>query len=73
MPSGKDMEIARSVTRRVNEIRLQQALEQAHRARLSFLRQDHYDGDCATCVRRVREAEAQVHRLEALLAVHRTD
>lgn len=61
------MDIARTLTTRVNEIRLHQALEEAHRARLQFLREDYFDGDCDRCVRRVRAAEERVHRLEALV------
>jgi hypothetical protein len=66
------MDIARTVGNRLNEIRLQQALGEAHRARLEFLREDLYDGDCASCARRVRAAEERVRRLEAALqACHR--
>ena len=61
------MDIARSISQRVNEIRLQQALEEAHRARLAFLREDLFDGDCARCARKVRRAEARAARLEAAL------
>ena len=32
-----------------DELRLQAALEAAHRARLAFLREDFFDGDCARC------------------------
>jgi hypothetical protein len=65
------MDIARTVATRLNEIRLQQALSEAHRARLEFLREDLFDGDCASCVRRVRDADARVRRLEAVLAGRR--
>jgi hypothetical protein len=66
------MDIARTVGNRLNEIRLQQALGEAHRARLEFLREDLYDGNCARCARRVRAAEDRVRRLEAALqARHR--
>jgi hypothetical protein len=59
--------IARTIALRVNEIRLHQALEEAHRARLAFLREDAFDGNCARCARKVREAEARASRLEATL------
>lgn len=65
------MDIARSIVSRVNELRLRQALEGAHRARLAFLREDLYDDDCVHCARRVRAAEERVHRLEARLAARR--
>jgi hypothetical protein len=61
------MTIARSIALRVNELRLQAALEEAHRARLSFLREDLFDGDCARCVRKVHAAEERARRLEAQL------
>lgn len=69
--SGKDMEIARSFVSRFNEIRLQRALDQAHRARLEFLREDLYDGDCPRCARRVQVAEERVRRLEARVEASR--
>ncbi len=65
------MTIARSIALRVNELRLQAALEEAHRARLAFLREDLFDGDCARCVRKVRAAEERALRLEAQLRAMR--
>jgi len=65
------MEFARSIAHRINELRLQRALEQANRVRRSFLREDHYDGDCAHCVRRVRAAEDRVRDLEIRLDDYR--
>jgi hypothetical protein len=65
------MEIARSLVNRLNEVRLQRALEQAHRARLAFLREDQYDGDCPRCARRVQAAEDRVRELEARIAACR--
>ena len=59
------IDIGKTIATRVNELRLKAALEEAHRARLAFLRADQFDGDCARCVRRVREAEARAARLEA--------
>jgi hypothetical protein len=67
VPPGKDMHIARSVSQRFNEIRLQQAIGDAHRARIEFLRADLFDADCSRCLRRVRDADARVRRLEAAL------
>ncbi len=61
------IDIGRTIAARVNELRLRAALEEAHRARLAFLRADQFDVDCARCVRRVREAEARAARLEAAL------
>jgi hypothetical protein len=62
------MHIARSIAQRLNELRLQQAVEAAHRARVDYLRQDLRDGDCDRCARRVRAAEARARSLEAALA-----
>jgi hypothetical protein len=67
VPRYEAMDIARTIAQRVNEIRLQQALEEAHRARLAFLRVDAFDGDCARCARKVCEAEERAARLEASL------
>jgi hypothetical protein len=61
------MTIARTIALRVNEIRLQQAIDEAHRAKLAFLREDLFDGDCERCARKVRQAEARADRLEATL------
>jgi hypothetical protein len=61
------MTIARTIALRVNEIRLQQAIDEAHRAKLAFLREDLFDGDCERCARKVRLAEARADRLEATL------
>ncbi len=66
------IDFGRTIAVRVNELRLQAALEEAHRARLAFLREDLFDGECARCVRKVREAEARAARLEAALSVTRT-
>jgi hypothetical protein len=62
------MDIARVIATRVNELRLQAALDDAHRARIAFLREDLFDGDCARCARKVRAAEERVRRLEAAMA-----
>ncbi len=64
--------IGRTITIRVNELRLQAALEGARRAKLAYLREDFFDGDCARCARKVREAEARAARLEAALRAVRT-
>jgi lipoprotein NlpI len=61
------MDIGKVIAVRVNELRLQAALDEAHRARLAYLREDLYDGDCERCARKVREAEARAARLEAAL------
>jgi hypothetical protein len=61
------MDIARTITVRVNEIRLRQAVGEARRAKLAYLREDLFDGDCARCARKVRAAEARAARLEAAL------
>jgi peptide subunit release factor RF-3 len=64
-------DIGRTIALRINELRLQQALEEAHRARMAFLREDLFDGDCERCMRKVREAEARAARLQASLhAIH---
>ncbi len=60
--------IGRTIAIRVNEMRLQAALEAARRAKLDFLREDSFDGDCARCARKVSEAEARAARLEAALS-----
>jgi len=65
------MQVARSITQRVNEIRLRQAIDAAHRARVDVLRQDLRDADCDRCARRVRAAEARARSLEASLALAR--
>jgi hypothetical protein len=67
------IDIGKTIATRVNELRLRAALEEAHRARLAFLREDQFDGDCARCVRRVREAEARAARLEAALRAARSN
>jgi hypothetical protein len=59
------IDFGRTITVRVNELRLQAALEEAHRARLAYLREDGFDGDCDRCARKVREAAARAARLEA--------
>jgi hypothetical protein len=66
------IDVGRTIAVRVNELRLQAALEEAHRARLAFLREDFFDGDCDRCARKVREAEARAARLEAALRATRT-
>ena len=67
------IDIGKTIAARLNELRLKAALEEAHRARLAFLREDLFDGDCARCVRRVREAEARAARLEAALGAARSN
>ncbi len=66
------IDIGKTIAVRVNELRLQAALDEAHRARLAFLREDLFDGDCEHCARKVREAEARAARLEAALRAVRT-
>ncbi len=67
------IDIGKTIATRLNELRLRAALEEAHRARLAFLREDLFDGDCARCVRKVREAEARAARLEAALRAVRSN
>jgi hypothetical protein len=66
------IDVGKTIATRLNELRLQAALGEAHRARLAFLREDLFDGDCARCARKVREAEARAARLEAALRASRT-
>jgi len=66
------IDLTKAIAVRVNELRLEAALEDAHRARLAFLREDVFDGDCGRCARKVREAEARAARLEAALRETRT-
>jgi hypothetical protein len=66
------IDFGKTIAVRLNELRLQAALEEAHRARLAYLREDLFDGDCERCVRKVREAEARAIRLEAALRSVRT-
>jgi hypothetical protein len=66
------IDFGKTIAVRLNELRLQAALEEAHRARLAYLREDLFDGDCERCVRKVREAEARATRLEAALRSVRT-
>ena len=66
------IDFGKTIAVRLNELRLQAALEEAHRARLAFLREDFFDGDCDRCARKVREAEARAARLEAALRATRT-
>ncbi|HYO43179.1 MAG TPA: hypothetical protein VES19_08280 [Candidatus Limnocylindrales bacterium] len=60
------IDVGRTIATRLNELRLQAALEEAHRARLAYLREDLFDGDCDRCARKVREAEERAARLEAV-------
>jgi hypothetical protein len=65
------IDIGRTIAIRLNELRLQAALDEAQRARIAFLREDLFDGNCARCVRKVREAEERAARLEASLQLTR--
>jgi hypothetical protein len=66
------MDIARSVTEMVDEMRLRQAREEVYRARLEFLRADLLDGNCDVPARHVRAAEARARQIETELAGRRT-
>ena len=66
------IDFGKTIAVRLNELRLQAALEEAHRARLAFLREDFFDGDCDRCAGEGREAEARAARLEAALRATRT-
>ena len=65
------MDIARSLSTMVDEMRLRQAREEAHRARLEFLRADVLGGDCDAPARHVRDAVARARHLEASLEAAR--
>ena len=62
---GPEMSIARSIVTHVEEIRLRQAREQAHHARLEFLRADWFGGDVDTPAHRVALATARADQIEA--------
>jgi hypothetical protein len=66
------IDFGKTIALRLNELRLQAALEEAHRARIAYLREDLFDGDCERCARKVRAAEARAARLEAALRSVRT-
>jgi hypothetical protein len=67
------LDLGRSVTIRLCELRLDQARASAHRARLEFLRADLLDGDCVTAARHVREAVTRAADLEADLRALRAE
>ena len=67
------IDFGKTIAVRLNELRLQAALEEAHRARLAYLREDLFDGDCERCARKVREADARAARLEAALRAVRSN
>jgi hypothetical protein len=65
------MVVGRVIAHKMDELRLRQARDEAHRARLEFLRADLFGGDCDTPARHVRDAEARARRIEDSLVVGR--
>jgi len=63
------MDVGRVIAHKVDERRLRQARDEAHRARLEFLRADLLGGDCDSPARHVRDAEGRARLIEASLAV----
>ncbi len=61
------MDVSRTIAHMVDEMRLRQAREEAHRARLEFLRADLLGGDCDSPARQVRDAETRARLIEASL------